>query len=52
MPGLPRLCARFRILATGMDAEPGAIAAAVAPLPAAWLRVECRKCGTAWRMPE
>ena len=44
--------ARFRIIATGLDAEPGPAAMAVAPLEAAWLRVECRKCGTAWRMPD
>jgi hypothetical protein len=44
--------ARFRILATGQDTLPGAAAASVAPLGTAWLRVECRKCGTAWRIPE
>jgi hypothetical protein len=43
---------RFEILATGVDREPGNVAQAVAPLGAAWLRVQCRKCGTAWRMPE
>ena len=43
---------RFDVVATGMDQEPGRVADAVAPLPAAWLRVQCRKCGTAWRMPE
>ena len=43
---------RFEIIASGMDAEPGRVAEAVAPLPAAWLRVKCRQCGTAWRMPE
>lgn len=43
---------RFKVLATGMDAAEGRIADAVAPLPAAWLRVECRVCGTTWRMPE
>ena len=36
----------------GMDADPGRIAEAVAPLEAAWMRVECRKCGTGWRMPD
>jgi hypothetical protein len=35
-----------------MDSEPDPAALAVAPLESAWLRVECRKCGTAWRMPE
>jgi hypothetical protein len=44
--------ARFDILATGMDDAPGAVALAVAPRNAAWLRVQCRGCGTAWRMPE
>jgi len=44
--------ARFEILATGLDEQPGEVAVAVAPLEAAWLRVKCRKCGTAWRMPE
>ena len=44
--------ARFEILATGMDDSPGPVATAVAPLDAAWLRVQCRGCGTAWRMPE
>ena len=44
--------ARFTILATGMDEVPGPAAVAVAPLEAAWLRVQCRKCGTAWRMPD
>lgn len=43
---------RFEVLATGLDREPGEVAQAVAPLEAAWLRVRCRKCGTAWRMPE
>ncbi len=47
-----RAYARFKVLATGLDEQPGAAAAAVAPLGAAWLRVECRKCGTAWRMPD
>jgi hypothetical protein len=43
---------RFKILSTGMDEEPGRVAETVAPLPAAWLRVQCNLCGTAWRMPE
>lgn len=47
-----RAYGRFKVLATGLDAEPGPTAAAVAPLEAAWLRVQCNKCGTAWRMPE
>lgn len=47
-----RTYARFEILATGLDEVPGPAATAVAPLEAAWLRVRCRKCGAAWRMPE
>jgi hypothetical protein len=47
-----RTYARFEIVATGMDAVPGQVASAVAPLEAAWLRVKCRRCGTGWRMPE
>ena len=43
--------ARFDILSTGLD-EAAPAAQAVAPLQAAWLRVQCRKCGTAWRMPD
>jgi hypothetical protein len=43
---------RFDVEATGMDEHPGKVADAVAPLPAAWLRVKCRTCGTGWRMPE
>jgi hypothetical protein len=43
---------RFTVLTTGMDHEPGRVAEAVAPLNAAWLRVQCKQCGTAWRMPE
>jgi len=43
---------RFEILATGMDEPPSRVGEAVAPLQAAWLRVQCRKCGTSWRMPE
>lgn len=46
--------ARFSILATGVDEHPGPkdTATAVAPLEAAWLRVECRQCKATWRMPE
>lgn len=42
----------FNVISTGMDPEPGRVAETVAPLPAAWMRVECRKCGTGWRMPD
>lgn len=44
--------ARFNVVASGEDTTPGPIAVAVAPLGAAWMRVECRKCGTVWRMPD
>jgi hypothetical protein len=47
-----RAYGRFKVMATGLDEVPGTVAEAVAPLEAAWMRVECRKCGTAWRMPE
>ncbi len=47
-----RAYGRFKVVATGLDQDPGAVATAVAPLPAAWMRVECRKCGTGWRMPD
>jgi hypothetical protein len=43
---------RFEILSSGVDTIPGEVANAVAPLDAAWIRVQCRKCGTMWRMPE
>jgi len=43
---------RFDVMTTGMDESPGRVADAVAPLPAAWMRVQCRMCQTAWRMPE
>ena len=43
---------RFNVVATGMDAVPGRTAEAVAPLETAWMRVECRMCGTGWRIPE
>ena len=44
--------ARFEILATGLDEVPGPAAVAVAPLQTAWIRVRCRMCGAAWRMPD
>ena len=43
---------RFKVLESGTDATPSEGALAVAPLDYMWMRVECRKCGTAWRMPE
>jgi hypothetical protein len=43
---------RFVVEATGLDHFPDAAARAVAPLESAWLQVRCRKCSTAWRMPE
>lgn len=47
-----RAYARFKVLASGIDTHPSPMAEALAPLELAWMRVECRKCGTAWRMPE
>jgi hypothetical protein len=43
---------RFSVLESGMDTTPSKAAIAVAPLPFAWMKVQCRKCGTGWRMPE
>jgi hypothetical protein len=43
---------RFKVLETGTDTVPSEGALAVAPLAFAWMKVECRKCGTGWRMPE
>jgi hypothetical protein len=43
---------RFKVLSTGMDDDAGRVAETVAPLSAAWMRVECKMCGAAWRMPE
>jgi hypothetical protein len=43
---------RFKVIDTGMDRVPGPAALAVAPLDSAWMRVECRQCGTLWTMPE
>ena len=43
---------RFNVVDTGLDRVPGPAAVAVAPLESAWMRVECRKCGAAWRMPD
>ena len=42
----------FRVLESGLDETPGAAARAVAPLSCEWMKVECRKCGAGWRMPE
>ncbi len=42
---------RFRVIASGIDTIPTAAAQSVAPLAFAWMKVECRKCGTGWRMP-
>jgi hypothetical protein len=44
--------ARFEILASGHAAEGPYLDSAAPPLPQPWLRVRCRKCGTAWRMPD
>jgi formate dehydrogenase maturation protein FdhE len=42
----------FEVLNAGIDTIPGPTATAVAPLEVTWMRVKCRKCGAAWRMPE
>ena len=42
----------FRVLESGVEAQPSAGARAVAPLSYEWMKVQCRKCGTGWRMPE
>ena len=42
---------RFKVLSTGLD-DNGPAARAVAPLEAAWMQVECRKCAATWRMPD
>ena len=46
------LYGRFKVLESGNDTIPSEGAVAVAPLSFAWMKVECRKCGTGWRMPE
>lgn len=43
---------RFKVLESGSESIPSAGAQAVAPLSFEWMKVECRKCGTGWRMPE
>ena len=47
-----RTYARCEILATGHAAQGPYLDPAETTLPYPWLRVKCRKCGTAWRMPE
>jgi hypothetical protein len=47
-----RAYGRFNVVATGLDREMDAAAAAVAPLQSAWMRVQCRKCSTTWTMPD
>ena len=44
--------ARFEILASGNVAEGPYLDPQATPLPYPWLRVKCRQCGTAWRMPD
>lgn len=39
---------RFKVLASGLDPS----APPASPLENAWMKVECRKCGNGWRMPE
>ncbi|HET7728925.1 MAG TPA: hypothetical protein VFK48_02720 [Usitatibacter sp.] len=43
---------RFEVLESGLDSHPSGVAASVRPLESAWMRVKCRKCGAAWRMPD
>ncbi len=43
---------RFKVLESGAETIPSEAAQAVAPLSFEWMKVECRKCGTGWRMPE
>ena len=43
---------RFTVLESGAEAIPSVAAQAVAPLSFEWMKVECRKCGAGWRMPE
>ncbi|HRE13056.1 MAG TPA: hypothetical protein PLD37_02555 [Usitatibacteraceae bacterium] len=44
--------ARFEILASGVATEGPYLDPAATPLPQPWIRVKCRGCGEAWRMPE
>jgi len=44
--------AKFEILASGHAAEGPYLDPKADPLPYPWLRVRCRKCGAAWRMPD
>jgi hypothetical protein len=43
---------RFEIVASGSVAEGAYLDPQAKPLPYPWLRVQCRKCGTAWRLPD
>ncbi|NJD87816.1 MAG: hypothetical protein FIB05_07365 [Betaproteobacteria bacterium] len=47
-----RTYARFDVLASGHASEGPYLDPEAKPLPYPWLRVRCRQCGTAWRMPE
>ena len=47
-----RAYARFEVLAAGHVAEGPYRDPPEQPLPYPWLRVRCRRCGTAWRMPD
>jgi formate dehydrogenase maturation protein FdhE len=47
-----RTYARFEILASGQVSDGPYLDPQAAPLPYPWLRVRCRQCGTAWRMPD
>ena len=43
---------RFKVMDSGVDRTMGAASSGVAPLECAWMKVECLKCGTGWRMPD
>lgn len=47
-----RTYARFDVVASGHAAEGPYLDPQARPLPYPWMRVRCRKCGTAWRMPD
>ena len=47
-----RTYARFEILSSGAQSEGAYLDPQAQALPYPWIRVRCRKCGTAWRMPD
>ena len=44
--------ARFDVLVSGIVAKGPYLDPDEPALPSPWLRVRCRKCGTAWRLPD